>query len=85
MAGAGTQNTENGVCSEVNSCALKVGCSDDKVVSRYLDFSFCKCEDFIPNSFHQRFTVHEGKELRCLICQVHLLSTGIFEASTLLQ
>ena len=33
MAGA-----ENGVCSEVNSFALKVGCSDDKVVSRYLAF-----------------------------------------------
>ena len=51
MAGAGTQKTENGVRSEVNSFALKVGCSDDKVVSRYLAFSFCKCEDFIPNSF----------------------------------
>ena len=38
MAGAGTQKTENGVCSEVNSFALKVGCSDDKVVSRYLAF-----------------------------------------------
>ena len=38
MAGAGTPEAENGVCSEVNSFALKVGCSDDKVVSRYLAF-----------------------------------------------
>ena len=48
MAGA-----ENGVCSEVNSFALKVGCSDDKVVSRYSAFLNVKIIYLIP--FPQQF------------------------------
>ena len=54
MAGA-----ENGVCSEVNSFALKVGCSDDKVVSRYLAFVNVKIR---YHSFND-LNVPEGKEL----------------------